>query len=286
MENYNPSSLTALRSFSQPGVLLWIVRFLRISSDHRDRQGCCTFGMIRRRPYHRGPPRQGQRAPPLSLMDEGSPVKYILRARWSHNRRECDTSPMSRLCKSLDIPFEVLHCRVLEIIRDRNEKAPCSLCSKIRAGALFARAVENGCTAVAFGHNLDDAVETALLNLFYTGRFSCFHPRSWRDRTGLWLIRPLVFLSESEIAAEARRLGLELIPPLCPFPRDSKRAQIKNLVRTLEGEIPDIRSQYFMPDELKEENVGLAWSRAGIVLSISLALRLAATAITTLLSTL
>ncbi|HPC75328.1 MAG TPA: ATP-binding protein [Synergistales bacterium] len=180
----------------------------------------------------------------LAWLRERSPVKYILRATMVDiTDGECDTSPMSRLCKSLDIPFEVLPCRVLEIIRDRNEKAPCSLCSKMRAGALFARAVENGCTAVAFGHNLDDAVETALLNLFYTGRFSCFHPRSWRDRTGLWLIRPLVFLSESEIAAEARRLGLELIAPLCPFPRDSKRAQIKNLVRTLEGEIPDIRSQ-------------------------------------------
>ncbi|MGB4209349.1 MAG: ATP-binding protein [Thermovirgaceae bacterium] len=180
----------------------------------------------------------------LAWLKERSPVKYSLRATMVDiTNGEFDTGPMSRLCESLDIPFEVIPCRVLEIIRKRNEKAPCSLCSKMRAGALFAKAVENGSTTVAFGHNLDDAVETVLLNLFYTGRFRCFHPKSWRDRTGLWLIRPLVFLSESEIAREVRRLGLELIPPLCPFPRDSKRDRIKNLVRTLEGEISDIRSQ-------------------------------------------
>ena len=208
----------------------------------------CTFGMIGPEDHITVGLSGGKDSALLLLglawLKERSPVKYSLRAIMIDiTDGECDTGPMSRLCGSLGIPFEVLPCRVLEIIKERNEKAPCSLCSKMRAGAIFAKAVENGSTTVAFGHNMDDVVETALLNLFYSGRFKCFHPRSWRSRTGLWLIRPLVFLSESEIADEVRRLGLELIPPLCPLPRDSKRERIKILVGTLEVEIPDIRSQ-------------------------------------------
>lgn len=180
----------------------------------------------------------------LASLKARSPVRYFLRAVMVDlSKGECDTGPMAALCESLEVPFESIPSPVLDIIRERNEKTPCSLCSKMRAGALFAKALEKGSTTVAIGHNLDDAVETTLLNLFYAGRFRCFQPRSWRSRSGLWLIRPMIFLAESEIAREVERLGIELMPPLCPFPRESKRERIKNLVQSLEREIPDIRSQ-------------------------------------------
>jgi tRNA(Ile)-lysidine synthase TilS/MesJ len=190
---------------------------------------------------------------------ERSPVRFSLRASMVDiTNGECDTGPMEDLCGSLGIPFNRITCPVLEVIRAREEKSPCSLCSKMRAGVLFTDALQNGSTTVAMGHNLDDAVETVLLNLFYAGRFRSFHPRSWRSRTGLWLIRPLVFLSSSEITEEIGRLGIELIPPLCPFSRDSKRERIKELVRSLEKEIPDVRSQLL--HALMEPYSGDNWS--------------------------
>ena len=180
----------------------------------------------------------------LASLKARSPVPFSLRAIVVDiSNGECDIGPMAELCESLEIPFDSIPNPVLDVIRKRNEKTPCSLCSKMRAGALFAKAVEKSSTTVAIGHNLDDAVETALLNLFYAGRFRCFHPRSWRSRSGLWLIRPLVFLTESEVTREVERLGIKLVPPLCPFPRESKREQIKNLVQALEREIPHVRSQ-------------------------------------------
>jgi len=195
----------------------------------------------------------------LSGLRKRSPVRFSLRASMVDiTNGKCDTGPIEDLCGSLGIPFNRITSPVLEVIREREEKSPCSLCSKMRAGVLFTEALDNGSTTVAMGHNLDDAVETALLNLFYAGRFRSFHPRSWRSRTGLWLIRPLVFLSSSEIADEVERLDIELVPPLCPFSKDSKRERIKELVRSLEIEIPDVRSQIL--HALMEPNSGDIWS--------------------------
>ena len=156
---------------------------------------------------------------------------------------DTETGPMKDLCESLGVEFEVVPYPVLEILSTRDERSPCSFCANMRGGILFNHAKKKGATAVAMGHNLDDAVETALLNLFYAGSFRCFAPISWRSRTDLWLVRPLVYLPESSIAEEIRRLGVKTISPMCPFSRESKRTRIKKLVETLEKEIPDIRSQ-------------------------------------------
>lgn len=180
----------------------------------------------------------------LSSLRWRSPVKYSLEASMVDiTGGNADPGVVEDLCRSLDVPFRVIHSPVLEIIRMRDERSPCSFCSNMRAGALFEYAREAGSTTVAMGHNLDDAVETVLLNLFHAGKFRCFSPRSWRSRTGLWLIRPLVLLTESEIGNEVGRLGITPMPPLCPFSRESRRNRIKDLVRGLEKEIPDIRSQ-------------------------------------------
>ncbi|GAB6280299.1 MAG: tRNA 2-thiocytidine(32) synthetase TtcA [Thermovirga sp.] len=154
-----------------------------------------------------------------------------------------DTILMRDLCGNLGVGFDVVPYPVLDIIRSRNEKSPCSFCANIRGGILFSRAREKGATAVAMGHHLDDAVETVLLNLFYAGRFHCFAPNSWRSRTNLRLIRPLVYLSERSIGREIGRLGVKTISPMCPFSNESQRSSIKKLVEVLEQEIPDVRSQ-------------------------------------------
>ncbi|HPD98564.1 MAG TPA: ATP-binding protein [Synergistales bacterium] len=154
-----------------------------------------------------------------------------------------DTAPVRTLCEEIGIDLEIISRPVLDIIASRKEPSPCSFCSNMRGGILFRRAAEKGSTTVAMGHNLDDAVETALLNLFFAGRFDCFAPKSWRSRSGLWLIRPLVYIQEKDIEKEVQRLDLPTISPMCPFPRESRRERMKKLVGILEEEIPDIRSQ-------------------------------------------
>ncbi|MDO9508597.1 MAG: tRNA 2-thiocytidine biosynthesis TtcA family protein [Thermovirgaceae bacterium] len=175
-----------------------------------------------------------------------------------------DTRPMKDLCEGLGVEFDIVSYPVLEILRARNERSPCSFCANMRGGILFDRAKKKGSTAVAMGHNLDDAVETVLLNLFYAGSFRCFAPRSWRSRTDLWLLRPLVYLPERSIAEEISRMGVKTISPMCTFSRESKRARIKNLVEVLEKEIPDIRSQVL--HALREARIEDTWNTGALPL--------------------
>jgi len=168
-----------------------------------------------------------------------------------------DTGTMKELCERLEVEFEVVPYPVLDIIHARGERSPCSFCSNLRGGLLFSRASEKGSTVVAMGHHLDDAVETALLNLFYAGRFRCFSPNSWRSRTNLRLIRPLVYLPERSIREEVDRLRLKTISPMCPFARDSKRESIRKLIGSLEKEIPDVRSQVL--NALKDNRASDPW---------------------------
>lgn len=180
----------------------------------------------------------------LADMKQKSPVDFSLDACLVDiTDGMTDTSPMKTLCERLGVALDIVPYPVLDIIRSRNEKSPCSLCANLRGGLLFSRASEKGATVVAMGHNLDDAVETVLLNLFYAGKFRCFTPNSWRSRTKLRLIRPLVFLPERSVVEEISRLGEETISPMCPFSDESHRSRIKDLIITLEKEIPDVRSQ-------------------------------------------
>ena len=86
-----------------------------------------------------------------------------------------DFSPIARLCEQLDVPYTVIPTEIARIVFEiRQEPSPCSLCAKLRRGALYGAATELGCNVVALGHHQDDAVETLMLNLFFEGRIGCF----------------------------------------------------------------------------------------------------------------
>ncbi|MBR6052966.1 MAG: tRNA 2-thiocytidine(32) synthetase TtcA, partial [Clostridia bacterium] len=88
-----------------------------------------------------------------------------------------DLSPIEEFCRALDVPFFVEKTEIAKVIFDiRKESNPCSLCAKMRRGALHSRAKAEGCNKIALGHHFDDAVETFLLNLFHEGRLGCFSP--------------------------------------------------------------------------------------------------------------
>ncbi|MBE6585293.1 MAG: tRNA 2-thiocytidine(32) synthetase TtcA [Ruminococcaceae bacterium] len=151
-----------------------------------------------------------------------------------------------RLCESLDVPYKVVPSEIAKIIFDvRKEQNPCSLCAKLRRGALHNAAKAEGCTSVALGHHFDDAVETFMLNLFYEGRIGCFQPVTYLSRVGLYVIRPLLYAPEKEVAAFAKEANLPVVSSSCPADENTQREEMKQLLRDLERNNKGLRHRIF-----------------------------------------
>lgn len=150
---------------------------------------------------------------------------------------EGDYSAVARLCEENGIEYILERTRIGEIVFDiRREEHPCSLCARMRRGALHDAAKKAGCNKVALGHHYNDAVETFMMNLFIEGRIGCFSPKSYLSRKDLWLIRPLVFAPESAIKSAIRRNNIEVVKSVCPADGVTKREEMKEFLRQREYE--------------------------------------------------
>lgn len=157
-----------------------------------------------------------------------------------------DFAPVARLCQDLDVPFTLLESEIHHIIFDvRREKNPCSMCAKMRRGALHSALKERGLNKIALGHHYDDAVETFFLSLFYEGRLSCFHPVTYLDRMDITQIRPLLYVSEAMVREAAQRLQLPVVHNPCPADGATKRQAVKDLIAGLEGQYPKLKAYTF-----------------------------------------
>lgn len=157
-----------------------------------------------------------------------------------------DYSGIAALCQSLDVPYRVVPSDIAEIVFNiRKEPNPCSLCAKLRRGALHNAARADGCTAVALGHHFDDAVETFMLNLFFEGRIGCFSPVTELSRVGIRVIRPLIYVPEKEIRAFAATQALPVVASGCPANQHTERENMKQLLHTLERENRGLRHRIF-----------------------------------------
>ncbi len=157
-----------------------------------------------------------------------------------------DFSPIEEYCRKIDVPYTCKHTNIAKIIFEtRQEKNPCSMCAKMRRGALHELMAAHGCTKVALGHHYDDAAETFLMNLIYEGRIGCFEPVSWLSRTGVTQIRPLLYVTEQDVAKTAIRENLPVVHNTCPADKHTKRQEIKELIETLEQEHPEIKTRIF-----------------------------------------
>ena len=157
-----------------------------------------------------------------------------------------DFTGVEALCRELDVPFTLLHSEIHHIIFDlRKEKNPCSMCAKMRRGALHNALREHGITKIALGHHFDDAVETFFLSLFYEGRLSCFHPVTYLDRMDITQIRPLLYVSEAMVREAAQRLQLPVVHNPCPADGATKRQEVKDLIAGLEGQYPKLKEYAF-----------------------------------------
>ena len=155
-----------------------------------------------------------------------------------------DYTEIEALCKELKVKYIVRRTNLWEVIFEtRKEKNPCSLCAKMRRGLLHDTAVANGCNKVALGHHMDDAAETFLMNLLNGGKIGCFSPVSYLSNKKLYLIRPLIFAYEKDVAAAARRANLPVVKSRCPMDKVSNRQNMKDLLRSLEKDYPAVRKK-------------------------------------------
>jgi tRNA 2-thiocytidine biosynthesis protein TtcA len=157
-----------------------------------------------------------------------------------------DFSGVEAFCREKEIPYTLVRTEIGKIIFDyREEKNPCSLCAKMRRGALHDVLLAHGCNKIALGHHYDDAVETFLMSLFYEGRISCFEPVTYLTRTGITQIRPMLYIGEKAIARFAEQEGLPVVHNTCPADKHTKRQEVKELIASLQTQYPDLKTKLF-----------------------------------------
>ena len=157
-----------------------------------------------------------------------------------------DLSHIRHLCETMQIPYTVVKTEIAQIVfEERKEKNPCSLCAKMRKGALNDAVKKLGCNKIAYAHHKDDIVETMMLSLMYEGRFYSFPPITHLDRTNLTVIRPLMYVSEADVKGFCRKYQLPVVKSPCPADGYTKRQYVKDLLRKLNLENPGVKERMF-----------------------------------------
>ena len=150
------------------------------------------------------------------------------------------------LCKDLDVEYTIVKTDIAQIVfEERKESNPCSLCAKMRKGALNTAIKEAGCNKVAYAHHKDDIIETMLLSLIFEGRFYSFSPKTYLDRMELTVIRPLMFVDEMEVCGFRNKYNLPVVESKCPVDGYTKRQYAKELLKQLNTEHPGARERMF-----------------------------------------
>ncbi len=172
-----------------------------------------------------------------------SPEKFTLEAitidMGLKDTKQEELDALIAYCESLGVAHHLVKTDIAEIVFEaRQEKSPCSLCAKLRRGALNSEINRLGGGTLALGHNADDVAETMLLSLLYEGRFSCFAPTAYMDVSGVNLIRPFIYLEEYDIKCAVDRLNLPLVNNPCPMNHVTKREYVKELIKSICKDIP------------------------------------------------
>lgn len=153
---------------------------------------------------------------------------------------------LQKNCDEIGVPLFIEDTQIKEIVFDvRKEKNPCSLCANLRRGIINSVAQREGCNKIALGHNLDDVIETFIMNLKYAGNISTFSPKSYMDRSGITMIRPLILLTEKDTNHFVKKYNKQVMPKVCPMDENTKREDIKAEIFAWQKEIPTIKANLF-----------------------------------------
>ena len=157
-----------------------------------------------------------------------------------------DTESVKNLCEKLGIEYHLVRTQIADILKAKiKEGSFCSLCAKMRKGALNNFAKELGCNKIAYAHHKDDFVETMILSLFYEGQFFSFPPVKYYEDVDLTVIRPLLYVPEKDIIGFQNKMTLQSIKNPCPFDKNTKREYVKNILRQLKKDNPEIQQKMF-----------------------------------------
>lgn len=166
-----------------------------------------------------------------------------------------DYSAIEELCRKYEIEYIIKRTQLAELIFDiRKESNPCSLCARMRRGALHDAAKEAGCNKIALGHHLDDVAETFIMNLFNGGTLDCFMPVTYLSRKDLYMIRPMIFARESDCTRVAKKENLPVSKSKCPADGATERQEVKEFLSSMEKKYGDVRSKILGAMQRKEIN--------------------------------
>ena len=158
-----------------------------------------------------------------------------------------DLSPVKALCDELSVEFYVVKTDIgrISLEKSKNQASPCSWCAKLRKGALNDFALSVGCNKIAYAHHMDDIIETMFLSLLYEGQFYSFAPVTQLDGSGLTIIRPLMYVGESDVKGFKNKYNLPVCKNPCPYDGHTRREYVKQLVRQLNMENPGVKKRLF-----------------------------------------
>ena len=155
-------------------------------------------------------------------------------------------SEIVQLCSQKSIEYKIVPTEISKIIfEDRKETNPCSLCAKMRKGALNTVAKELNCNKIAYAHHKDDIVETMMMSLLFEGRFHTFAPVTYLDRMDLTVIRPLAYLNEADIIGFVNKNNIPVVKSACPADGNTKRQYVKDLLKQLNQDTPGVKNRMF-----------------------------------------
>ena len=180
----------------------------------------------------------------LAILQRTIPVSFTLEAITLDVGWNNDYSSLDAFCHEIGVPFHIQTTDIGHIVFDiRQEKNPCSLCAKMRRGALHTMAKDLGCNKFALGHHLDDALETFLMSLTYEGRLHTFAPKAYLSRADLTVIRPMIYVLEKDIVAISNKLQLPIVKNNCPADGYTSRQDMKILLTQMEQNNPLVKER-------------------------------------------
>lgn len=155
----------------------------------------------------------------------------------------------------MNIDYTIVKTDIADIIfNQRKETNPCSLCAKMRKGALNEAIKKAGCNKVAYAHHKDDVVETMLMSLVFEGRIHTFNPVTYLDRMDLTVIRPLIYMNEADVVGFVNKFQIPVVKSPCPADGNTRREYIKNVLKNLNQDTPGVKARMFtaIQNELTE----------------------------------
>lgn len=188
----------------------------------------------------------------LAMMRRFYPVRYeVVAVTVDLGLDGMDFSAVEELCRDLDVQYERVQTKIGEIVFEKNGEG-CSLCSRLRRGALHNEAKRLGCNKVALGHTKDDVAETLLLNLFYAGKIEVFWPKNTPDEKDMTLIRPLIYTTEKTVKAFCSKNNIAVVKNTCPLDKKTKRKTAEEIIKAVDKENNGVLHRIFRAIEKSE----------------------------------